>query len=161
MKNILGKFGLLILAAASVANSAAMVQAATVTDAFDANIVFQDDCEIVTLNNLDFGTHGLLSANIDSSSTMSIQCTLGTSYDIGLNFGIHGFRRMANGGNTIFYDLYTNATYSTYWDGLPFAAVGATGTGSAQTFTVYGRVFAQFTPPNGTYTDTITVTVTF
>jgi spore coat protein U-like protein len=39
--------------------------------------------------------------------------------------------------------------------------VSGTGIGSSQNYTVYGRVQAQTTPAPGTYTDTITVTVTY
>jgi spore coat protein U-like protein len=39
--------------------------------------------------------------------------------------------------------------------------VAATGSGAAQSYTVYGRITAQTTPAPGTYTDTITVTVTY
>ncbi len=159
MTNSVGKIGLSVALCAMVVGFG--VNAATVNDTFDSTIILQDDCDIVTLNDLDFGTHGLITANIDSSSTLSVQCTIGTTYDIGLNFGINGFRRLATGGNTIFYDLYQDAARTTWWDPAPFGAVGGTGTGSAQSYTVYGRVFNQATPPNGTYTDTITVTVTF
>ncbi len=159
MTNSVGKLGLSVALGVMVAGFS--VNAATVNDTFDSTIILQDDCDIVTLNDLDFGTHGLITANIDSSSTLSVQCTIGTTYDIGLNFGVNGFRRMATGGNTIFYDLYQDASRTTWWDPFPFGAVGGTGTGSPQPYTIYGRVFNQATPPNGTYTDTITVTVTF
>jgi len=39
--------------------------------------------------------------------------------------------------------------------------VANTGTGSSQSFTVYGRIPTQTTPSPDTYTDTITVTVTY
>jgi spore coat protein U-like protein len=39
--------------------------------------------------------------------------------------------------------------------------VSATGNGAAQTHTVYGRVPAQTTPAPATYSDTVTVTVTY
>ena len=37
----------------------------------------------------------------------------------------------------------------------------ATGTGAAQTYTIYGRIPPQTTPAPATYSDTITVTVTY
>lgn len=137
------------------------VDGATTTATFDVQLIIQDDCDIVSVGTLDFGTQGFLSSNVDASSAINIQCTAGTSYDVGLNFGINGFRNLSDGANTINYDLYQNASYSTYWDDMPFGAVTATGTGTTQSFTVYGRVFAQTTPPPGTYTDTVTVTVSF
>jgi spore coat protein U-like protein len=39
--------------------------------------------------------------------------------------------------------------------------VSGTGNGAGQTITIFGRVPAQTTPAPGTYTDTVTVTVTY
>ena len=39
--------------------------------------------------------------------------------------------------------------------------IAGTGSGGSQSYTVYGRVPPQTTPAAATYTDTITVTVTY
>lgn len=57
------------------------------------------------------------------------------------------------------YNLYTSATYATVWDN----SIGVTGTGNGQDqlLPVYGRVPVQAAPLSGTYTDTVTVTVSW
>jgi spore coat protein U-like protein len=58
--------------------------------------------------------------------------------------------------------LYRDSARSLTWGqtvGTDTAA--GTGTGAAQTLTVYGRVAPQNTPAAGTYTSTVTATVTF
>jgi spore coat protein U-like protein len=77
---------------------------------------------------------------------------------------------MANGGNFISYNLYSDAGYSTPWTtgatNSTCTTVGqcyiGTGTGSAQTLTVYGKVpTVAVAPAAGSYTDTVTITVTY
>ncbi|MEF9387891.1 spore coat protein U domain-containing protein [Ralstonia solanacearum species complex bacterium KE056] len=64
---------------------------------------------------------------------------------------------------TVGYNLYTSSAYTTAWgDGSGSSStVAGTGTGLAQSTTVFGRLPAQTTPQAGTYTDTIIVTVTY
>lgn len=59
------------------------------------------------------------------------------------------------------YDLYQDASYNTAWGNTAGSGKAITGTGSQNTITVYGRVLAGQLVPPGTYSDTITVTVTF
>jgi spore coat protein U-like protein len=66
------------------------------------------------------------------------------------------------GGNQIWYGLFRDAARSLSWGELgDGAAQPGTGSGAAQSFTVYGRVPAQATPPPGIYSDTIIVTITY
>jgi spore coat protein U-like protein len=70
---------------------------------------------------------------------------------------------MTSGSDTLSYSLYQDAGRTTLWgDGSAgTSARSSTGTGTAQTFTVYGRVPSNATAPVGSYTDTITVTATY
>lgn len=71
-------------------------------------------------------------------------------------------RKMVLGANSIAYQLYQNATRSTVWGNtVGTNTVAGTGNGNVQLLTVYGSVPAQATPPAGTYSDTVTVTVTY
>jgi spore coat protein U-like protein len=141
---------------------------ATVTTTFDVQITIVDECQITSANNLDFGAHGVLSANIDASTTFNVQCTLDTPFSIGLNAGIGAgatiaTRKMTGAGAvTIDYTLYSDAARTTVWgETIGVDTVDDTGTGGAEAFTVYGRVTPQATPAPGVFTDTITITVTF
>jgi spore coat protein U-like protein len=76
-------------------------------------------------------------------------------------------RLLANSGDTLQYNLYTDTSRQTLWgDGTTGSTTSGTGAGYAttQTLTVYGRLPDNSTNQNapvGTYTDTITVTVTY
>jgi spore coat protein U-like protein len=94
-------------------------------------------------------------------------CTNTTPYNIGLDAGTGtgatvAARKMTNGANTITYSLYSDSGRTTVWGNtVGTNTVSATGNGASQTYTVYGRVPSQTTPAAATYTDTITVTVTY
>jgi spore coat protein U-like protein len=119
----------------------------------------------VSATTLDFGTVGLLAANTDGASTVSVQCANGVAYQVGLNNGQHASgntRRMQGPGGLVSYELYRNTTRTQRWGNtLNSDTVIGSGNGGTQNLTVYGRVPAQTTPSAGTYNDTITVTVTY
>lgn len=141
--------------------------AATTTSTFTVDVTIQAQCLINSASTLSFGTTGVLSANVDQSSTIVVQCTNTTTYDIGLDAGTGSgasvtTRKLTNGGATINYSLYTNSGRSTVWGNtVSTDTVSATGNGAAQSYTVYGRIPAQTTPAPNTYSDTITITVTY
>jgi len=117
--------------------------------------------------NLDFGTSGLLVANVDTSGSIVVNCNSGIPYTISLNGGLSGaldpaLRQMVNGADDITYGIYQNPARTTPWgDTIGTNTVGSVGTGLNQTFTTFGRVPPQTTPPPATYQDTIIVTVTY
>jgi spore coat protein U-like protein len=163
-----------ILAAAIIALAsvvpASSIFAAVTTTTFQVQITIVDECEISSVNNLNFGSHGVLSANIDVTTTFAVQCTLGTPFTIGLNEGVGSgattaTRRMTGPGPgfaTIDYRLYRESTHTNIWGNDPGNdTVNGVGNGSAETFTIYGRVPPQVTPPAGLYLDTVTITVEF
>ena len=155
------------LFAASVSMFATLCSAATTTTTFTVQMTITASCTIVSASTLDFGSQGVLTANVDQTSTVQVQCTNTTPYNIGLNAGTGAgatvaTRKMTSGGATINYSLYNNIARTTVWgDTVGTDTVSATGNGALQSYTVYGRVPAQTTPAPGTYSDTITVTVTF
>ena len=155
------------LAAGLVLLGTAAAFAATATSNFTVRIVINAQCLAATNTTLDFGTQGVLSANVDQTSTIQVQCTNTTPYNIGLNAGTGTGatvtnRLMTSGATTISYAMYSNAGRTTNWGNtVGTDTVAGTGNGAAQSYTVYGRVPPQTTPAPGTYTDTITVTVTY
>jgi spore coat protein U-like protein len=153
--------------AAGLALVGGAAYAATTTSTFQVQMTIAAQCVINSAGTLNFGSQGVLSSNTDQSSTLSVQCTNSTAYNIGLDAGTGSgasvaVRKMTSGGNTINYSLYTDAGRSTLWGNtVGTDTVSATGNGSAQSYTVYGRVPSQTTPAPGAYADTITVTVTY
>ena len=69
---------------------------------------------------------------------------------------------MTSGAAIVNYSLYSDSGRTTVWGNtVGTDTVAATGSGASQSYTVYGRVTAQTTPAPGTYSDTVTVTVTY
>ena len=119
----------------------------------------------VSASTLDFGTVGLLLANTDNTSALTVQCASGVAYQVGLDNGQHATgntRRLQGPGGLINYELYRNSARTQRWGNtLNTDTVVGSGNGSNQNITVFGRVPNQTTPSAGTYNDTITVTVTY
>jgi spore coat protein U-like protein len=126
--------------------------AATTTSTFTVNVTIQAQCLINSASTLGFGTQGVLIANVNQTSTIVVQCTDTTTYDIGLDAGTGtgatvGTRKLTGGGATINYTLYSDAGRTTVWGNtVSTDTVNATGNGAAQSYTVYGRIPAQRTP---------------
>jgi len=141
--------------------------AATTTSTFAVQMTVTATCTVNSAATLNFGTQGVLSANVDQTSTIQVTCTNTTPYNIGLNAGTGtgatvATRKMTSGANTVNYTLYSNSGRTTVWGNtVGTDTQAATGNGSAQSYTVYGRVPAQTAPAPGSYADTITVTVTY
>jgi len=142
--------------------------AATATTTMAVQVTITATCLINSASTLNFGNSiGVLAANVDQTSTIQVTCTNTTPYNIGLNAGTGtgatvATRKLTSGANTINYTLYSNSGRTTVWGNtVSTDTVAGTGNGSAQNYTVYGRIPAQTTPAPGSYTDTITVTVTY
>src|SRR5262249_23078780 len=141
-------------------------EALTATGSFNVQVAITATCVVTSATTLDFGTQGVLSANVDQTSTINVTCTNTTPYNIGLDKGLTGSsvttRQMKAGSALINYSLFSDSGRTVNWGNtVGTDTVAATGNGSAQAFRVYGRIPAQTTPAPGTYTDTITVTVTY
>ena len=124
-----------------------------------------DFCE-VSATDLDFGTVGLLQNPVDANGSIRVRCTNGTTYRIRLSGGQAGAvapdqRRMRRGSHTVRYGIFRDSARTLGWGDQPGNSVSGVGNGAVQTYTTHGRVFAQPTPPAGTYTDTIVVTVDY
>jgi len=129
-----------------------------------------DNCD-VSATSVAFGSFNTLTGStVDSTGTITVTCNKAIPYTIALSPGESGTysqRRMANGGNTLDYNLYSNPGYNQIW---------GDGTGGSSTVTgsillrrdstdhiVYGRIplSTQRNAMVGSYSDSITVTVTW
>jgi len=136
---------------------------------FDVTLKIIADC-IISANNLDFGqTQGVLSSAVNVNTTLSVTCTNTTPYNIGLNAGTGtgsttSARVMSGTGantSTVAFNLYQSAGATNWGNTQGTDTKSGTGTGAAQTLTVYGNVPAQATPQPDSYKSTITATVYF
>ena len=147
--------------------------AGTATTTFQVTATVVNSCKINSAGNLGFGNYDPTNAtNVTGNSTISVNCTKGDVYTIALDYGANGGsaanRIMASGANNLNYNLYTDVGLTKVWNnscGVGNNCDGGTGAGpgggNAQTYTVYGQIVAGQNVPAGSYTDTITLTVTF
>ena len=165
LKQTIGTISAAVLLA--VAGSAA---AATKTDTMQVSATVAKNC-IINAPDLNLGTFEG-DNNLTASSTISVRCTSGTTFfvDLSTGAGTYANRTMSNGTDTLSYNLFTDNTYTTvFGDGTSSTGRGSgTGAGmavgNAQSVLVYGQLLASAnTGPvgAGTYTDTITATITY
>ena len=131
---------------------------------FEVKADVQPNC-LVTADNINFGTRGVLRTNVDAAGAVNVRCTPGTSYSVGLNGGLANAaptaRQMKLGSAIITYGLYLNTQRNQPWSQAVGQIASGTGTGLLQSVPVYGRVPAQTTPGAGIYSDTVVATVTY
>lgn len=153
--------------AAMTASGPAM--SATATANLGVSLTVTNQCTVGG-GTLAFGSTGLIDANIDATGTFTVRCNRGMVYNVSLGAGngvgaTTSVRKMTGpGGATVDYSLYTNAGRTTNWGDGNIAATPSEYTAAnsaAATYTVYGRVAPQDTPPAGAYADSVLITVTY
>jgi len=136
----------------------------TIQPTFTVQAVVNRSCT-VSATAINFGSRSNLTANVDATGTLTINCTLGLPYSVSLSGGLSNApptqRRMTLGSNAVIYGLYSNSARTVAWGSAANQIVARTGTGAAESVTVYGRVAPQPTPTSGTYTDTVIVTINY
>ncbi|CAI3102286.1 hypothetical protein MWMV17_MWMV17_00174 [Acinetobacter calcoaceticus] len=143
-----------------------------------ANFVVPSLCQLNSTSTVDFGNINDISTtkhDYTAQGAVNSTCNYGTPYSIYLGDGNNriagGFRRMTNGNNEFIpYQLYKDSNYSTVWDATGgvtnvggAGGVSKTGTGSAQTTPVYGKILQSISIAStpGNYSDSVVVTVTY
>lgn len=162
-------FGWKAVAAAIVAVwiTAPAANAATTTANMSVQLTLADSCAIDSVGNMDFGAPINLAAALNATADILITCTLSSPYTIELDAGggagaTTAVRKMTDALlNTVNYSLYKEVAHTNVWGTGATDDVDSAGTAAQQTFTVFGLVPAQATPPAGAYTDTVQVAVTF
>ncbi len=141
--------------------------AATATGTLGVSITIASSCTVVSATAINFGSVAAIGANIDQTSTLTVNCSSTTPYTIALSAGggtgaTVAVRKMMNGANFVNYTLYRDAARTQLW-GVTTGTdtVAGTGTGANQVLTIYGRVPAQAVPPPGVYNDTVNITITY
>jgi spore coat protein U-like protein len=158
-----------------LAGAPVVAQAGTSTAVLSVSIVITASCTInpATLTFAPTPGTSLVTTAVNGSSTVLVTCTSGSPYSIAMDNGSNASgsqRRMISGSNFLNYNLYVDPAHTLPWS----TATGAgtctttgncylgTGNGSPQSIDIYGVVPVTATaPPSGTYTDTVTMTITF
>jgi spore coat protein U-like protein len=128
----------------------------------------------ISATAVNFGNYDVFNATaLASNGTLTVTClgvpVAGTSVRISLNRGLHSpvfpNRNLANGAQLLGYNLYQDAGFTVIWGN------GANGTSVYGPFlitnsnpvplTMFGRVPAGQDVTAGSYTDTITATLTY
>jgi spore coat protein U-like protein len=141
----------------------------SITQSLSVSMTITAQCIFTsTTPTLAFASNGVLTANVDATATVSVQCTNSLPFNIGLDAGTTTggtttTRLMAGGSSeTIQYKLFQDANHMTNWGNTIGTDTNSlTGTGAAVNYTIYGRVAPQSTPSASSYTDTVTITVTY
>lgn len=121
-------------------------------------------CVLDMASDLDFGSASSLDSPLDQISEIRMRCATDTPWSITLDQGINpdnGQRRMASNGSYINYELYQDPRLNIPWGNTRETGTSEAGVNLDVAIPVYGRVFPQTTPLPGTYSDTVTVTLTY
>ena len=108
-----------------------------------------------------------LSGATPGTATITVNCTGGGAYTVGLGNGLHNVaaaRFLQSGANTLAYGLFKEVGHTSRWGDAGAELVSGSGNDADQELTVYGQVTTGQTlvSGNGTpYTDTILVTLTY
>jgi len=158
-----------VLAVACVCVAVGVSQASTTNGTLSVSATIGSSCTV--------GAASLAFGSIDPSTSsnvvgsISVSCMAGAAYTVDLNGGLNlnsGIRRMSSGGPTpsyVPYSLYQDAARTIQWGtAVSGTTENGTGNGAAQSLPVYGQVPAQPVGQQagpGSYTDSVTVTVSF
>lgn len=159
-KRYLPRVGALAAVLGALALSASSALASTATGNLNVTATVTPTCT-VSATALNFGSY--TGAAISTSDQMSVDCTSGATWSVSANYGQNGgkasgtTRAMTDGSSYLSYELYT--TGNTVWD--TSHVFTGTGTGSAQSTTFTAAVPASQNVTAGSYSDTVTLTVTF
>ena len=158
LKSAAAVVGVLALGYASTAN------ASTAQASLSVNATIQSSC-IIAAAPLNFGPYN--STQLDGSTQLTVTCTNTTPYTVSLNQGTNGTsvtaRKMKDAGTDLLnYSLFSDTGRTVNWGNTGASdEVSGTGNGNAQTLNVYGRIPGGQALIIGTYSDTVTATVTY
>lgn len=162
-KTVAAGFGLAAALATGISPSPVVAATSTATFQVSANVTAT--C-LISATNLAFGAYSGAVAN--ASSTVSVTCTNTTPYNVGLDAGTSSGSTVATrkmtgpGGALLAYSLSRDSAHTLNWGNtVGTDTQTGSGSGSAQTLTVYGQVAANQFVAAGNYTDTITATITY
>jgi len=158
----------LCAAVAFFAGSAAL--AATATSNMNVTASVTASCTI-SAGAMAFGAYDP-TANSDATgtATLALNCTKDASATITLDEGQNPTgtsstsapeRQMGNGTDYLAYFLYQDSGYTTAWGNTAGTGASYTGTGSSTNVTVYAKAAKNQNISAGSYSDTVTATVTF
>jgi spore coat protein U-like protein len=166
MKKILGNLGIysVILIALSGSVYAVGRTVSNKSATIDVTATVQPSCTIFA-NDLLFQITNFSKKNsYTGRTTLSLLCTKGTSFSIGLDKGSSPAatitnRKMKNRASYLNYSLYRDVGNSLLWGNSQGSTLAGIATGERQTFTVYAKIPSGQKSEPGKYLDNINVVV--
>jgi spore coat protein U-like protein len=152
--------------------ASAAVPAATRTTSMSVRATVVDTC-LISASALTFPPYVGGGGAVAGTSTVSLRCSNGAIYAVGLSAGstagtTMAQRLLAGGTSTLQYNLYTSNAYTAVWgdgsNGSSVVAGYSTGFATPIALTIYGQVpdsAANKLAPVGTYADTILVVLDY
>jgi spore coat protein U-like protein len=146
-----------------------VASAATTTASFQVTAAVSSSCASPATNAIDFSNYSPLdTTDRTATATLSVTCTNSTPFMVTFNAGTTSGatlaqRKLANGANTLNYNLYKDSAHALILNETnTLTGTGATTAApSAVDFTVYASIPKNQNAVAGSYSDTITVTVTY
>ena len=119
MQSLVVRF-LCVIAAVVASLTALKAQAGTATANLAVSMQINASCTInaASLNFAATAGTALVASNVNASTTVSVTCTSGSPYSIGMDNGANASgsqRRMKNGANFLNYSLYVNPPPANPW----------------------------------------------
>lgn len=111
-----------------------------------------------------FGSYDTLNSSaLDGVGSISVTCDATASFTISLSTGAgtYSARKMVSGTDALTYNLYSDSSRLLVWGDGSGSTTTVTAVAASGTFTVYGRIPARQNVPAASYSDTITVTVSY
>lgn len=158
------------LSTAGLLLAAPLSMAAEVSTPFQVSANVVRNCAIAA-TDLAFGAYAGVAGSpmVLGTSTITVTCNVGDTYTIRLSNGANALgggpsaqRRMASVAAPVAYlnyALFRNAARTQTWRDTGNQWIGGTGTGAAQSYTVFGELPGSQVVPMGPYVDTVTATV--
>lgn len=170
---------LFLLASIVLMNQIAMAE--SVTGSHKATATLSSACQI-SAQNLSFGQYNPASGDSFASSNLTFICTKGTNATIGIaannkvqitnkyvyaESGLTYARYMANGGNSLYYNLFQDSGFTKVFGGSNWfiftgnARPTFVATGISQTVPIYAALSGgQYVVP-GVYSENLSVSITY
>lgn len=145
-------------------------QSGSAVEPLSVSLTIANDCVTITAPNVNFGSAPLISGFNTVAQSITVVCTKGSSYTVGLSNGgnaVDNVRHMASGGALLSYDIYRGtgndrwgSTGSARWSSALSTSVSSDGV--QRTYSYVAKILqAQPTPPPGNYTDSLIVDLAF
>lgn len=157
--------------AATILLSSLMATAATTTASLNVSATVNASCSISSAGALTFAAYTPDASAQNSNSTVGVKCSNTLPFKIGLDGGSNGglstgprVMKRSSGEETLLYRLYSDASHTINWGSTPGTdTVDGIGTGLATEIskTIYGQIPSQPNAVPGTYSDAVTITVTY